>query len=174
VTAPDAPAGPAPSAPPPTPPPPPAPNIPPLSRRVVLGALRFLPVVILWVVAPYVVLTQLAGFGLDSSLSLGTIVLFGSILAALGTVAYVLRPTRAYGPLGAAGSALTTAYLLLLSQSARFTVGGTGDVSVALSYGTILELFAVVPLFGLAASIVTTVEDFRRPTERLLVEYPPR
>ena len=155
-------------------PPPLEPSIPPLSRRILLGSLRFLPVEILWVVAPYVVLTQLAGYGVDSSLSLGTILLFGSVLAGLGTVAYILRPTRAYGPLGATGSVLTTAYLLLLSQSARFTVGGTGQVTVSLSYGTILVLFAVVPLFGLAASIVTTIEDFRRPTERLLVEYPPR
>ena len=161
------------SAVPPSTAPSPVANIPPLSRRLVFGGLRFVGLAIVWAVLPYEVLTRLAGLGVDSSLDLTFIVEVGVFLAALGSVRYVLKPTVAYGPIGALGSALTALYLWTLSQSASVSIAGSNQVTIALGYGTILALLAIVPIFGLAASLVTTVEDLHRPGERLPFDYPP-
>ena len=150
---------------------PPVLAIPPLSRRMVLGGLRFIPVFLLLVVVPYVALTRLAALGVTSSFDLATIVAVGTLLAAIGSVRYVARPTRLFGPVGAFGGGIAAAYLWLLSHSARFSVAGPSQTTITLDYGPILVLFALVPLFGVIAALVTTAEDVTRPGERLRIDY---
>lgn len=147
-------------------------NIPPLSRRLLVGGLRFIPLLLVWVVLPYGALRGLDSLGATSSLNLTTIELVGTLLAALSCIRYVLKPTLAFGPIGVVGSAITAVYLYVLSQSARFSVGGPSGVGIALEYGPILRLLAIVPILGVVAALVTTAEDLARPGERLPFDYP--
>ena len=157
----------------PPPPMPPA-RVPSLGRRLVFGVLRLIPTILLWVVLPYAALTRLGSLGLQSSLNLSTIVIVGTVLAVLGSIRYIVKPTVAFGPVGAVGSAITAAYLFTLGQSAQFSFAGPSHVTLGLEYGTILELLAIVPLFGIAAALVTTAEDLVHPGERLPFDYPDR
>ncbi len=147
-------------------------KVPSLGRRLILGALVFVGLFIGVVVVPVSLFQTLAGYGVASGLGLSTVELVGTGLAALGAVRYVLRPTRAYGPVAALFSTVTLLYLLYLSARAHLSVGFSGQGTFSLDYGMVLALLAIVPLFGLAAAIVTTVEDVARPGERLRVEYP--
>ncbi|HYK92723.1 MAG TPA: hypothetical protein VEY07_01610 [Thermoplasmata archaeon] len=149
-------------------------DIPSLSRRVVIGALRLLPLLFVWVFLPYGALRGLDSVGVATSLSVTTIVVVGAILSVLSTVRYIVKPTRAFGPVGALGSGIAAGYLLLLAQSAEFTISGPNGIGISIEYGTVLELLAIVPLFGLAAALVTTAEDISRPGERLPFDYPVR
>ncbi len=150
------------------------PSVPSLARRLGFGALVFVGLLVAWVVVPVSLLGLLESHGGVSTISLSFITAVGVGLAALGAGRYILKPTRLFGPLAALSSIVAILYLLLLSGSAHLTFEVSSQTALTLDYGTILEYLVIVPVFGLASALVTTVEDVVRPGERLRVEYPPR
>jgi hypothetical protein len=146
-------------------------QIPSLARRLAIGSLRLVPLLFLYVVVPILGLQVLAAHGIGSGFDVPTVSLFGALLAVLSTARYVGRPTLAYGPLSVATSLGKVAYLLYFAAFASIHVAFSG-VGIDLQFGQLLELLALVPMFGIAAGIVTSWEDLRHPGERLPFDYP--
>lgn len=157
-----------------TPPDPSTYSIPSAASRASVAALWLVPTVLIYVVVPYLGLTELARYGIATSYTLGFIVLAGIALAVLGAIRSFARPTRAYGPLSMLVSAFAIFYLLYLSHASTFSInlGSTGGLT--LGYGALLTLFAVVPLVRIGSGLLTTLEDLTRPKERLPFDYPAR
>ena len=153
---------------------PPQAEIPSLARRVTIGSLRLIPVLVVYVVVPVIGVSRLQGLGVTSGFPIFWIAVAGVVLAILGMARYVAKPTRAFGPVCIAASGAGILYLLSFAPyaSAMITLGSGG--SIAITYGTLLMLAAIIPAFGLAAGVVTTVEDVRNPGERLPFDYPRR
>jgi hypothetical protein len=150
----------------------PAARIPSLGRRAVLGVLLLVPLLVLWVGIPYAVLTTLHGFGVSSGLDLVTVTVVGAVIAVLGAARYVLKPTRAFGPVAVLTSVTAVVYLLALSPYASFAVSIGKTATLSITYGAILSLLAIVPGIRAVSALVTTVEDGLHPGERLPYDFP--
>lgn len=160
------------SLPPAAPRPAPRARIPSLGRRIAIGSLRLIPSLLVYVVIPVIGLTQLrSSFGVSSGLPIVALGVAGVVLAILGAARYILRPTRGYGPVSMLYSAAGILYLLSFAPLASSTVA-FGANTITLVYGQLLVYAAIVPVFGLAAGAVTTVEDVRHPGERLPYDFP--
>ena len=155
-----------------TPPDPATYSIPGTGRRALMAGLLMIPSVLFYVAIPYVGLTELSRFGINTGYSLGFIVVLGLVLAALGAAAYFAKPTKAYGPLCIAGSVLAILYLLVLAGGSTLTIGVGGSGTFTLLYGGMLTLFAVVPAIRIGSGVMTTLEDLLRPGERLPFDFP--
>ncbi|MCI4337217.1 MAG: hypothetical protein L3K17_08535 [Thermoplasmata archaeon] len=153
---------------------PPRAQVPSLARRLVVGALIMLPLLVFWVGLPTIALEQLGNRGVSSSLGVATISAVGLLLAFLGAARYVAKPTRAYGPLEFLGAVAMSAYLLAIVPFANLHLSVGNSVDLTLNYAPLLELLAIIPAFAAAAALLTTVEDGLRPGERLPFDYPPR
>lgn len=149
-------------------------RIPSLGYRILAGGLRLVPLLVVLVGLPVAVLTFLSAHGIALPVSILTVEVAGILISVLSTVRYVLRPTRAYGPASLATSAVTVGYLIVLWEQStyRLAVPGT-SATISVGYGLLIELLLLAAAFGLAASLVTTVEDFRSPGERLPFDFPP-
>ena len=149
-------------------------RIPSLGHRIVVGALRFIPLVIVLVGLPVAVLTDLAARGIAPPVPILTATAAGISIAILSTAAYIGKPTRAYGPLTIATSSVAVVYLLALlaRPSLRIAIPGTA-VALSIGYAHLLELLLIVPALGLLAGIVTLMEDLRSRGERLRYDFPP-
>lgn len=152
---------------------PPAPKIPSLARRLIVAGFLLVPLLIFWVGLPTLALSELGSHGVDSSLGIQTVSIAGAILSVLVAARYVVRPTRAYGPVLFISAVATSAYLLAIVPFAHLSLTIGGTLSLTLDYGPALVLLAIVPVFAAAAGLVTTVEDGMRPGERLRFDYPP-
>jgi hypothetical protein len=159
---------------PPTPPPgAPGYRIPSLSYRIIVGALRLIPVVILLVILPAGVLTYASSQGLSIPISVATVAVFGFTLAILGAARYILKPTRLFGPISMAISAIGILYLLVLYAASPYHLAIPGtSASIGIGFADLILLLLLVPGFTLAAGAVTTFEDLRHPAERLPFDYP--
>ncbi len=163
--------GPAPALPPP---PLPVPyRIPSLGYRLTIGSFRFLLWVIALVIVPVAVLGYLQKFSLGFPISIDTEVVYGLVLSALLTARYVVKPTRAYGPVGIAAAAVTIAFFvtLLLQATYHLSVPQT-PLAISVVFARFVELLLIVPSLSLLAALVTTIEDLRFPTERLEFDFP--
>ncbi len=149
----------------------PAANVPSLARRLTIGSLRLVPLLVFYVVIPDLGLQSLQAHGIASGLPFGAVTVFGAVLAVISTVAYVARPTRAYGPLATVSSLGKVVYLLYFAAFATISIT-ISSIGVQLEFGDLLRLLAIVPAFGVVAGLLTTVEDVRRPGERIPLDYP--
>jgi hypothetical protein len=148
-------------------------KIPSLARRIFFGSLRLVLLLIVFVAIPLGLLQTLSEHGITPPYSLITVSLVGVVLAVLGSIASVARPTRAYGPLALAASVIMFLYLLALARNGTITFAVGSGATFQLSYGSAILLVAIVPLIGILAHTVTTAEDLRHPGERLPYDYPP-
>jgi len=148
-------------------------RIPSLAYRVLVAALRLILSFILFVGLPVALLAYVHSRGIAIPVSIAAVTTWGVVLLALSAARYVLKPTAAYGPLSILVSAVFFAYLYyLISLSPyRFVLPG-GSASVAAGYSMFLEILMIVPVVDLIAGILTTVEDFAYPRERLPFDYP--
>jgi hypothetical protein len=144
---------------------------PTASSRIGLGIVVGFLLAVAFVALPYVVLSGLGRFGLQPALDSRTVLWAGAILAGLGAARYVLKPSRAYGPSSIAYALGWIAYLAwLIAQSPiAFTFRGA---TISLGYGTFLLAAMVVPVLGLVAGFVTTIEDAAYPGDRLPFDFP--
>ena len=148
-------------------------SIPSTGSRALRAGLSLIPSILLFVIVPYVGLTQLDRFGIGTRYSLGFIVLAGLVLAGIGAAASFARPTRAYGPLLVAGSVGSAIYLLLLARDSTIDLV-FGQGGLALTYAGMMTAFALVPAIRAGSGVVTTLEDLLRPGERLPIDFPAR
>jgi cytochrome c oxidase assembly factor CtaG len=155
-----------------TPPDPSTYYIPSAQRRAAIAVLYLIPAILLYVVIPYVGLSELSKFGISTGYSFTFIVIAGISLAVLGAVGSFMRPTRAYGPLRIASSVGAILYLLILASSSQITIGIGNSGSFTLAYAGMITLFAVVPTIRIGAGVTTTIEDALRPGERLPFDFP--
>jgi hypothetical protein len=148
-------------------------RIPSLGYRILVGALRLIPWVILLVGVPAGILAFASGYGIALPVSILTVTVFGFALAILGTVRYILKPTRLYGPISMAASAVAIAYLFVLYAASpyRLAIPNT-PATIGIGFGELVLLLMIVPALTLLAGLVTTYEDLRHPTERLPFDYP--
>jgi hypothetical protein len=153
-----------------TPASPPAVRIPSLSRRVTIGSLRLVAAFALFAGIPYTLL-RLAPSEVSVAFSLGVVFGVGLLLATVGALKYIARPTKLFGPISAAGSALAIVYLLYLSSRATISVQIMDQGGLAIDFGRVLFYGAVVPALGLLAAAVITAEDLARPGERVAYEF---
>jgi hypothetical protein len=148
-------------------------RIPSLGYRIVVAALRLIPIFFLLVALPVAALSFLSSRGIALPLSTFAVTVWGLLLIALGTARYILKPTPAYGPLSIAASLVTAFYVLYaISLSPyRFVLPG-GSASVQAGYSLFLELVLIVPVIGIVVGVLVTIEDARSPKERLPFDYP--
>lgn len=148
-------------------------KIPSLPRRLVVAGLLLVPLLLFWVGLPTIALHELGAHGIGSSLGVATVSVVGVALSVLAAARYVLRPTRAYGPMAFLVAVATSAYLLAIVPFATLSLTIGSSVDLTLNYAPALTLFAIIPAFAAAAALLTTVEDGMRPGERLPFDYPP-
>lgn len=149
-------------------------RIPSLGWRITVGALRMIPLVLLLVGLPAALLTFVSSHGIALPVSILTVTIFGVALSALSTARYISKPYRVYGPICIAASAVALIYVLILLASSTYTFSiPNSPVTLTLSYTELIELLLIVPLLGLAAGVVTAIEDARAPQERLPFDFPP-
>ena len=164
--------------PPPTAPPPTAPSsleyrVPPLGIRIAGGTVRFVILVIVLVVIPVAALDVLHSLSIALPIPVETEAFYGVLLSALLAARYVVRPTRAYGPVSMAAALVSILFLitLLLQPPYSLAVPQT-PVTITIGFEAILLLLLLIPVLTLAAGAVTTVEDLRSPGERLEFDFP--
>lgn len=148
--------------------------IPSLGYRILAGGLRLIPLLVLLVGVPDAALSYLAARGVALPVSVLTVTAGGIAISILVTARYILRPTRAYGPLSVLTSGVTLAYLFVLWLGATYHVG-VPDSSVVLTigYAKLIAWLFLVPALALVAGLITTVEDLASPGERLPFDFPP-
>jgi len=149
-------------------------RLPSWGWRIAAGALRLIPMVLLVVGLPAALLAFLISHGIAVPLSILTVTVFGILICALATARYIGKPTRVYGPLALATSVVTLLYLRVILAASSWTLTlPNSDFSLTLNYLELIELLLLVPTLALAAAVVTTVEDYRAPRERLPFDFPP-
>lgn len=152
---------------------PPDAEIPSWGRRVAVGILRLIPLLVAYVVVPVTGISKLQGLGVGTGIPLVWVTVGGSIVAVLSTARYIAKPTRAFGPLSMIASGAGVVYLLTFAPYASATIAAS-QFGLTITYGMLLQLAAIVPAFGLVAGAVTTVEDLLKPGERLSFDFPRR
>jgi len=148
-------------------------RIPSLGYRILVAALRLIPTFFLLIALPVAALSFASARGIALPISTYAVTVWGIALMSLGAARYILKPTRAFGPVSIAASAVALVYLVYaLSLSPyRLTVPG-GSASIAAGYATFLELVMIVPAIGILVGILITIQDAGSRTERLLFDFP--
>jgi len=148
-------------------------RVPSLGYRILVASLRLIPLFFLLVALPIAALTFVNSHGIALPVSTYAVEVWGILLLALGSARYILKPTRAYGPISIVTSAVGLLYLLYLrSLSPYHLVVPGGAASVVAGYALFLELLMIVPAIGIVVGLLVSVEDARSRTERLMFDYP--
>ncbi len=139
-----------------------------IAGGVILTALAFLAIGY----APYAAETYAAAqFGVPPPINPGFLLGAGAIVAVLAGASFTAKPTRAWGPIRIVSSVVSLAYLGVLLRSPVYSLS-LHSFSFSVTYGRILELFLIPPIIGLVAGIVTTIGDYRHPSERARIMFP--
>ena len=148
-------------------------RIPSLAYRILAAAARLIVSFVLFVGLPVALLAYVHSRGINIPISIAAVTTWGIVLLGLSAARYILKPTIAYGPLSVLVSAVFFAYLYYLVSLSpyRFVIPG-GSASVAAGYSMFLEILMIVPVVEMIAGVLTTVEDFAHPKERLPFDYP--
>jgi hypothetical protein len=157
-----------------TPPPPgtlPPLQRPPVFRRIFGGSLILVGLLFLLVVLPAVAFAQLRGYGVSSSLPLAAVEAGGVVIAGLTALRYVVKPTRAYGPVGMVRAVAAVLYLVAFTPFGSLSTTLQGAL-ITVTYGDLLLVALAIPLLSFASSALTTAEDIRHPFERLRYDFP--
>jgi hypothetical protein len=148
-------------------------RIPSLGYRIVVAALRLIPTFFVLIILPVAALSYASSRGIALPISTYAVTVWGIVLISLGAARYILKPTRAFGPVSMATSLAGLLYLLYaISLSPYRLVIPGGSASLVASYSMFLELLLIVPAVGIVVGILVTIEDARSRTERLLFDFP--
>jgi len=148
-------------------------RIPSWGWRILGGALRLVPLALLLIGVPVGILTFLQSNGIPPPFPILLIELYGVVLTALIVARYIFRPTSGYGPLAIGVSAATLVYLYYIFEHSTYTLRiPNAPFAIGVTFTDLILLLMIVPALTLAAGVVTTVEDARRPRERLPFDYP--
>jgi len=147
--------------------------VPSLGWRILGGALRLVPMVVLFIGLPVGLFSFLQSHGISPPIPLLTVEYFGIALSILVTLRYILKPTAAYGPLAIATAGVALLYLYLLLVAATYVLAiPNADVTLSVGYSRLILLLMIGPALALTAGVLTLIEDVRRPKERLPFDYP--
>jgi hypothetical protein len=153
---------------------PPRYRIPSLGWRITVAALRIIPLMILFIGLPAAALSFLGSHSIPLPLSILVVTVAGALITAFSTARYVAKPTRWYGPISVASSAIVIGYVLYILANSSYAFGlPNGSATLHVQYTLLIEALLVVPALALAAGVVTTIEDARAPQERLPYDFPP-
>jgi hypothetical protein len=149
-------------------------RLPSWGWRILGGALRLIPLVLLLIGVPVAILTFLVAHGISPLLPILTVELFGAVITGLIVARYIFKPTAAFGPLSiaTAGVSLLYLYLLLVNSTYVLTIPNV-DVAIGVTFRDLVLLLMLVPGLTLAAGVLTTIEDASRPRERFPFDFPP-
>ncbi len=155
-------------------PPPGTYQIPSLGWRILGGALRLIPLVLILIGVPVAILTFLQAHGINLPIPILTVEIFGVAITILAVARYIARPTAAFGPLSIATSALTIVYLYLILVDATYhlTIPGSA-VTITIGYSLLILVLMIVPALALGAGALTLIEDAIHPHERWPFDFPP-
>lgn len=149
-------------------------RIPPLGWRILGGALRLIPLVVILIGLPVAVLTFLSVHGIPLPIPIATVEVAGIAITALVMARYILKPTAAFGPLSVATAVVTLVYLWVVLVDATYDLAIPGaGVALALGYSNLILLLLIVPALALGAGALTLIEDSTAPKERLPFDFPP-
>jgi hypothetical protein len=149
-------------------------RLPSFGYRILAGAARLVPLVVVLVGLPVAALDYLASRSISLPVSVATVTAYGIAISALSTARYIVKPTRAYGPVSMAASAVALAYLFTLWLQATYRISvPNSSVSISVGFVELVDLLLLVPTLALLAGLLTAVEDLRSPTERLAFDFPP-
>ena len=148
-------------------------RVPSLGYRILVAALRLVPAFFVLVILPVAALTFVNKHGIALPISTLAVTEWGILLVALGAARYILRPTRAFGPVSIAASLAGLLYLVYAVSLSpyRLTIPG-GSASIVAGYTLFLELMMIIPAIGILVGVLVTVEDASSPYERLVFDYP--
>jgi hypothetical protein len=146
--------------------------LPSLGRRALVGVLLLGFLLALTVGVPSYVLGVLGDHGGSTPLSGLELTVGGVAVSGLVAVAYVLRPTRAYGPIVTVRAAVTIAYFLSLASVASVAFALGGGVTATVDFGAVLRWLALVPVFGVLGGALVSASDVRDLYARLRQEFP--
>ncbi|MGA8709729.1 MAG: hypothetical protein ACLP8Y_08270 [Thermoplasmata archaeon] len=148
-------------------------RVPSLGYRILVAALRLIPAFFLLIILPVAALTFVNAHGIALPISTLAVSEWGIALIALGAARYILRPTRAFGPVSIVASGVALLYLLYAVSLSpyRLTIPG-GSASIAAGYALFLELMMIIPAIGILVGALVTVEDATGHTERLVFDFP--
>jgi hypothetical protein len=148
-------------------------QIPSLGYRILAGGARLVPLVVVLIGLPVAGLNYLASRQISLPVSVATVTAYGIAISALSTARYIVKPTRAYGPVSMATSAVAFAYLFTLWLQATYRISVPNSaVSISVGFVELVDLLLLVPALALLAGLLTSVEDLRSPTERLPFDFP--
>lgn len=149
-------------------------RIPSLTYRLFIAGLMGLGLVILLVLIPDQLVYTARYYGASFQLPEGELVGFGAGISLLSPLAYILKPTRLYGPIFAVKSLLVLLYLLVLANVAYLTfIFPHGEATATFGFVALVTLVAIIPALKLVSALVTTAEDLKDPKERLPFDFPP-
>jgi hypothetical protein len=151
---------------------PPGVRRPSLFGRLVVGLLLLFLLVLLTVGVPVYLLALLGTHGAVSVLGTTQLTVGGLVLSGLTAAAYVLRPTRLYGPVGVTRALGTIVYFLLLAGNASITLPVGANATATVDYASVPILLAGVAAFGLLSAALVSWSDARYPSARLEKEFP--
>lgn len=147
------------------------PGVPAISTlRLVGGILLAMGTFVLLGLVPYFVEVYVGRFGVSPPIAPPLLLSVGGLLALLTGASFVLKPTSAWGPSCVILSVAGIAYLLYLVQSPVYSITFS-HVAITITYSTLLWLLLLVPVLGLAAGLVATIEDWRHPGERARIMF---
>jgi hypothetical protein len=148
-------------------------RIPSLGWRILGGALRLIPLVVILIGIPVGILTFLQAHGIALPVPLAIVEYAGIAITILVVARYIFKPTAAFGPLSIATAAVTIVYLYLILLDATYHLGIPGSgVTITIGYENLILLLLIVPALALAAGVVTLLEDATAPRERLPFDFP--
>jgi hypothetical protein len=148
-------------------------QVPSLGWRILGGALRLVPMIVLFIGLPVGLFSFLQSHGISPPIPLLTIEYFGIVLSILVTLRYILKPTAAYGPLAIATAAVSLVYLYLLFVAATYVLTiPNADVTLSVGYSRLILILMIAPALAVTAGVLTLIEDVNRPKERLPFDYP--
>lgn len=151
---------------------PPGVRLPSLAGRAAVAGLLLGVLLALTVGLPAILLTQLGAHGVSSSITPLDTTLGGIAISVLSAAAYLLRPTRAYGPVVVGRAVATIVYFLLLVQYATVAIPVGSGATATVDYAALLQVLALLPLFGVVGGALVAVSDLRRLDDRLRAEFP--
>lgn len=147
--------------------------IPSFERRLAVGILLLIGMLFVGVIFPYEAWSVLQQYHIVPNYPVGPILVLGVIWAALGAIGHVAQPTRAYGQLVMAEAGVLLGYLSVLIAYPGVSIHIQPGSVVVFSAALLWALMTPVAGLRFLSGLVTTIEDYRRPGERLPFDFPP-
>jgi len=144
---------------------------PSVGSRAGGGSIVAVVLFVAYVLVPVVLFSELRALAITPPVAQTDLAIAGVVLAALGTAQYLLKPTRAFGPVSIVYALALLGYLDWLGARSPISFALQG-ATVTVGYHTLILIASIVPLLALLGGIAATLEDATEPGERVRVDFP--